>query len=277
MLPSLLEVLLASVPRAARIGAIRVVATPLVLVLALASPGAGAEEVRVAVAANFTAPAKLIAEGFERATGHHVAISSGATGKFFAQIESGAPFDVLLSADQQTPKRLEAESFAVPGTRFTYAIGQLVLWSSQAGVVDPQGAVLRSDAFTHVAICDPKLAPYGEAAVETMKALGVYEKLQPKFVQGESITQAYQFVASGNAEIGFVALSQVFADGKIREGSGWRVPSDLHAPLRQDAVLLLPGRDNPAARAWLAWLKGDTAKAAIRSFGYEVPPAVASK
>lgn len=238
--------------------------------LASASP-ARAEDISVAVAANFTAPAQAIAAEFERGSGNHVAISSGATGKFYAQIKAGAPFDVLLAADAETPKRLEDEGAAVAASRFTYAIGQLVLWSPKPGVVDPKGDVLGKAGFEHLAICDPKLAPYGEAAVETLRALGLYDKLQPKFVQGESISQAYQFVASGNAELGFVALSQVYRDGKIREGSAWIVTQTLYAPLRQDAVLLQPGKDKAGAKAWLAFLKGDAAAKVMRSFGYELP------
>jgi molybdate transport system substrate-binding protein len=239
--------------------------------LLAAAGSARADDISVAVAANFTAPAQAIAAEFERSSGNHVAISSGATGKFYAQIKAGAPFDVLLAADDETPKRLEDEGAGVAGSRFTYAIGQLVLWSPKPGVVDRKGEVLGKGGFDHLAICDPKLAPYGEAAVESLRALGLYDKLQPKFVQGESISQAYQFVASGNAELGFVALSQVYRDGTIREGSAWIVPRKLYAPLRQDAVLLQAGKDKAAARAWLAFLKGDAAVRVMRSFGYELP------
>ena len=198
-------------------------------------------------------------------------LSFGASGRFYAQIKNGAPFAVFLSADEATPLRLEAEGAAVPGSRFTYAIGRLALWSAQPGRVDTEGAVLQRGNFAHLAIANPKTAPYGAAAVEVLAALGVLEGLKPKLVQGENIAQAQQFVASGNAELGFVALSQVWRDGKLSEGSVWVVPTRLHAPIRQDAVLLLAGRDKPAAQALLSYLKGDKARALIRSFGYELP------
>ncbi len=228
-----------------------------------------AEEVQVAVAANFTAPMKLIAADFEKKSGHQAVLTFGSTGKFYAQITNGAPFHVLLSADDETPAKLEQESAAVANTRFTYATGKLVLWSVQAGVVDAQGDVLRKGTFKHLAIAAPKLAPYGAAAVETMNKLGLAASLEPKLVQGETIGQAFSFVQTGNAELGFVALSQVIENGKIKSGSGWIVPENLHSPIRQDAVLLARGKDNKAAIALLAYLKTDSAKAVIRSFGYQ--------
>ena len=239
--------------------------------MGLVASAAHAGEVQVAVAANFTAPAQRIAAEFERDTGHRALLSFGASGRFYAQIKNGAPFAVFLSADEATPLRLEAEGAAVPGSRFTYAIGRLALWSAQPGRVDTEGAVLQRGNFAHLAIANPKTAPYGAAAVEVLAALGVLEGLKPKLVQGENIAQAQQFVASGNAELGFVALSQVWRDGKLSEGSVWVVPTRLHAPIRQDAVLLLAGRDKPAAQALLSYLKGDKARALIRSFGYELP------
>jgi len=239
-------------------------------VVATLAGAALADEVQVAVAANFTAPSKLIAAGFEKETGHKAALSFGATGKFYAQIRNGAPFEVLLAADDETPARLEREGAAVPGSRFTYATGRLVLWSPRPGFVDDQGKVLRSAAFRHLAIANPKLAPYGAAAVEVLAGLKLLDALQPRFVQAENIAQAHQFVASGNAELGFVALSQVMKDGRLGEGSAWIVPAGLHQPIRQDAVLLDKGRGKPAAEAWLNYLRGGAAKAMIKTFGYEI-------
>lgn len=236
----------------------------------LLAPALRAETVQVAVAANFTAPMKQIASSFEKETGHKVQLSSGATGKFYAQIKSGAPFDVFLSADAETPARLDAEGATVAGSRFTYATGRLVLWSPRAGAVDARGDVLRANAFRHVAIAAPRLAPYGAAAVQALGRLGLLAAIEPKFVQGESIGQAFGFVASGNAELGFVALSQVYENGQLKSGSGWVVPHDLHSPLRQDAVLLARGKDNPAATALMRYLKTDRVRAMVRAYGYEV-------
>ena len=235
---------------------------------ALFASAAMAGDVQVAVAANFTAPMRHIAADFEKETGHQVVMSFGATGKFYAQITSGAPFQVLLSADEETPAKLEKEGAAVANTRFTYATGQLVLWSARAGFVDQKGDVLRKNGFRHLAIAASKLAPYGAAALQVMNKLGVAESLEPKLVIGESIGQAFSFVQTGNAELGFVALSQVYENGKIKSGSGWIVPESLHAPIRQDAVLLARNGDSKAAVALLAYLKTDKAKAVMRSFGY---------
>ena len=195
-------------------------------------------------------------------------LAFGSTGRFYAQIRNGAPFHVLLAADDDTPGRLEREGAAVAGSRFTYAVGRLVLWSRQPAQVDAQGEVLRSGKFDKLALADPKLAPYGAAAVETMGALGVLEALRPRWVMGESIAQAFQFVATENAQLGFVALSQVFADGRISSGSGWIVPARLHKTIRQDAVLLEKGRHNPAAVALLQYLRSDKARAVMVSHGY---------
>ena len=232
--------------------------------------GVSAADVQVAVAANFTAPMRKIAAGFEANTGHKALLSFGATGAFYAQIRNGAPFQLLLAADDETPARLEKEGATVLGSRFTYAIGRLVLWSAQPGAVDDKGEVLRRPGDTRIAIANPKLAPYGAAAIEALTALGLLQSLQPRFVQGENIAQAYQFAASGNAALGFVALSQVMVEGRVARGSAWVVPAGLHAPIRQDAVLLAAGKDNAAATALLAYLKGDKARAVIRSFGYEL-------
>lgn len=234
----------------------------------IAAAPAQSAEVSVAVAANFTAPMQQIAAAFERDTGHKAVLAFGSTGKFYAQIRNGAPFEVLLAADDTTPAKLEEEGMGVAGTRFTYAIGKLVLWSPQADRVDPDGGVLRTGDFDRLALADPKLAPYGAAAIETLTNLNLLEQLRPRFVQGENISQAYQFVATGNAPLGFVALSQVFVDGKLREGSGWIVPDNLHAPIRQDALILSTGKDNPAAQALADYLRGDAARDIIRAYGY---------
>ncbi|MEY4757476.1 MAG: hypothetical protein RJA34_2374 [Pseudomonadota bacterium] len=229
-----------------------------------------AAEVNVAVAANFTAPMKAIASAFEQDTGHKAVLAFGSTGKFYAQIKNGAPFHVLLAADDETPARLEKEGAALPGTRFTYAVGRLALWSKQAGRVDDKGEVLRRGAFERLAIADPKLAPYGLAAVEALTQLGLMPVLQAKLVLGESIAQAYQFVATGNAQLGLLALSQVTAEGRLTEGSVWVVPAHLHAPIRQDAAVLSTGKDNLAASALMGYLKTDKARAIIRTYGYEL-------
>ena len=242
----------------------------LLIVSSLAGGPAGADEITVAVAANFTAPVTQIAAEFHRDTGHTAQLVFGATGKFYAQIKNGAPFDVLLAADRETPARLVREGDAVEGSQITYAIGKLVLWSPKPALVDDKGAILRSSQIAHVAYCNPKLAPYGAAAVEAMKAIGVFDALQPKLVQGENITQAYQFVVSGNAEVGFVALSQVYKDGRIREGSAWVVPADLYSQIGQDAVILAKGRGHPAVADFIKYLQSEKAKAVIRAFGYEL-------
>lgn len=243
------------------------------LILAMACvPAAQAGEVQVAVAANFAAPMQKIAAEFEQDTGHKASLAFGSTGKFYAQVRNGAPFEVLLAADDETPSRLEKEGRAVAGTRFTYAVGRLVLWSAREGYVDAAGAVLRSGGLRHLAIANPKTAPYGAAAVEVLKTSGLFDALGAKLVQGENIAQAHQFVSTGNAQLGFLALSQVARDGKIASGSGWIVPARLHAPIRQDALVLAQGRGNPAARALVDYLRTDKAKGIIRSFGYEPPP-----
>ncbi|MDR3391274.1 MAG: molybdate ABC transporter substrate-binding protein [Sulfuriferula sp.] len=247
----------------------RLFTLPLLLVGMLAG-SAYADEVQVAVAANFTAPMKIIAADFEKASGHKAALSFGATGKFYAQIKNGAPFDILLAADDETPAKMEKEDLGVAGSRFTYAIGKLVLWSAKPDFVDAKGDVLKKGGFEHIALGNPKLAPYGVAAVETMTKLGVLSALEPKFVQGENIGQTFQFVSTGNAELGFVALSQVYEDGKFKSGSGWIVPADMHSPIRQDAVLLVKGKGNPAAEALLKYLKSDKAKAVIKAYGYDL-------
>ena len=230
---------------------------------------AHASEVSIAVASNFAVPAQKIAIQFEQDTGHKALLAFGSTGKFYAQIKNGAPFQILLSADDETPARLEAQGLAINGTRFTYATGRLVLWSMQAALVDDKGAVLRTGTYEHIAIADPKVAPYGVAAMQTLEKLGLEQSLKSRLVQGESIGQTHQFVATGNASLGFVALSQVMVDGRVTQGSAWIVPAAMHLPLRQDAVVLNKGKDNPAAAAWMTYLKSDKARAIIRSYGYE--------
>jgi molybdate transport system substrate-binding protein len=225
---------------------------------------ANAGQVLVAVASNFAAPMNRIAPAFEAETGHTVRISVGSTGAFHTQIRNGAPFDVLIAADDETPARLETEGFAVAGTRFTYATGHLVLWSAKPGVVDAEGKVLKSGGLQKIAIANPKLAPYGKAAVEAMKKLGIEDQLASRIVQGENIGQAFQFVATGNAQAGFVALSQVVDAG----GSRWVVPESLHSPLKQDAVVLMRAKGDLAASDFMKFLKGEKARGIIRAFGY---------
>lgn len=229
-----------------------------------------AEQVQVAVAANFSAPMPAIAEGFERATGHTLVAAYGATGQLYAQIKNGAPFEVFLAADDSTPAKLESEGESVAGSRFTYAIGALALWSAQDGYVDDQGVVLKANQFQHLAIANPKTAPYGLAAAQVLAKLGLSQAVAPKLVEGQNIAQTIQFVASGNAELGFVALSQVYKDGKLTSGSAWRVPAELHEPIRQDALILNQGKDNPAAKALLDYLRSEQAVTVIKSYGYQL-------
>jgi molybdate transport system substrate-binding protein len=223
-----------------------------------------AGQVNVAVAANFTAPAKEIAALFKQKTGHEAQLSFGASGQFLTQIMQEAPFQVFLSADQERPKKAVEAGLAVADSRFTYAVGKLVLWSKTPGVVKGE-ETLKAGHFARLSICDPAAAPYGQAAVDTLKSLKLYDTLQPKFVQGANINQAFQFVDTGNAELGFVALSQVV---KTDQGSRWLVPQDLYPPIRQDAVLLRKGADSEAAKAFMEFLKGPEARAVIESFGY---------
>jgi molybdate transport system substrate-binding protein len=231
---------------------------------------AKADQINVAVASNFTAPMQKIAVEFEKDTGHKALLSFGATGKLYAQIANGAPFDVLLSADEDTPIKLEQAGVAVKGSRLTYAIGQLVLWSGKEAIVDSKGMVLKQGDFDHIVLANPKLAPYGEAAIEAMKALGVADALTPKFVQGEDVASTYQFIAAGNALLGFVAMSQVYENGKLKSGSAWIVPSNLYSPIRQDAVILERGKSNSAAAALMKFLKSDKARKVIESYGYHL-------
>ncbi len=230
---------------------------------------AHADEVRVAVAANFAAPMQAIAAVLEKTTGHKATLVTGATGKLYAQIKNGAPFDVFLAADNVTPEKLEKDGLTVPGSRFTYARGKLVLWSANPALVDAQGQVLKTVDFRKIAMAQPKVAPYGAAAMQAITALGLTERLTPRLVLGESLGQTYSFVSTGNAELGFVALSQVLEGGKLKSGSLWAVPASLYQPIVQDAVVLVRGSNNPAAAALVALLKSDNIKALIRSHGYE--------
>ncbi len=246
-------------PRPARLCAI------IALVIALATHHAWAAQTNVAVAANFTDAAKEIAAAFKAKTGNEAVLSFGSSGQLYTQITQAAPFEILLSADQDRPKQAVADGLGVPGSVFTYAVGKLVFWSKQPGLVKGE-ATLRGAGFNKLSICNPVAAPYGAAAVETMKALKLYDTLQPKLVVGANITQAYQFVATGNAEVGFVALSQVVDD---TSGSRWMVPQNLYSPIRQDAVLLKKGASSAAATGFMTFLKGPQAQAIIEKFGYE--------
>lgn len=236
----------------------------------LSSFAAHAAEVKVAVAANFAQPMKEIAAEFEKDTGHKLNLTQGATGKFYAQISNGAPFEVLLSADDETPSRLVKEGKAIAGSQFTYAIGRLALWSPDASFVEQGGDVLKTDKFKFIAIANAKVAPYGRAAVQTMQKLGVLMKIEPRVVQGESISQTFQFVTSGNAQLGFVALSQIWENGKLKTGSAWVVPEAMHEQLKQDVVLLNSGKDSQAAAALVEYLKSDKARKFIERYGYKL-------
>jgi molybdate transport system substrate-binding protein len=242
----------------------------LFVALAGASLTARAEDVSVAVAANFTAPMQKIAVEFEKATGHKAQLVFGSTGKFYAQIKAGAPFQLLLAADDETPARLVKEGDGVAASQFTYAIGKLVLWSPKPGFVDDKGEVLKSGKFAHLSLANPKLAPYGLAATETLKALGLTEALQSKIVLAESIGQAQQFVVSGNAELGFIAYSQIHKDGKLIDGSYWLVPAKHYSQIRQNAVVLARGKGNAAVDALAGFLKLKSATDIIKSYGYDL-------
>lgn len=230
--------------------------------------GVSAAEVQVAVAANFTAPAKELAPIFEQKTGHKLVLSFGATGKFYGQIKNGAPFDVLLAADDTTPAKAIQEGFGVEGTNFTYAVGKLVLWSSDANKIKDGQALLQSNNFNKCAVADPKLAPYGVAAQETLFHLKLLDQVRSKFVYGNSIGSTFNFVKTGNADIGFVALSQVYKDGKMTSGSGWIVPEANYTPIKQDAVLLKQSKEPEAAKLFLEFLKGPEVAKIKDAYGY---------
>lgn len=237
------------------------------LLATLIAVPAFAADVQVAVAANFTEPAKEIAAAYDKASGNHTVLAFGSSGAFYTQMQHGAPFEVFLSADAERPGKAEAEGLGVKGTRFTYATGKLVLYSAKPATVDGRGIVLKRGIFDHVAIADPAAAPYGLAAVQTIAKMGLTDALAPKIVKGSSITQAYQFVATGAADLGFVALSQVI---DVKQGSRWIVPESFHAPIDQQAILLKVGAGNPAAAGFLKFLRSPPAIAIIKRYGYAV-------
>lgn len=241
--------------------------------LILLAPTTWAATTLVAVASDFTKPMTEIAAAFEKTTGHTAKLSFGSSGKAFAQIQSGAPFEVYLSASEKYPLELEKSGFAVIDSHFVYAIGKLVLWSATSDYVDGQGEILKTGTFKHIALADPSHAPYGVVAEDVMKSLGVLDNLRPLFVMGENISQTFQFVSTGNAELGFVGLAQVIDvnSGEIGSGSGWIIPDNLHSPFRQMAVLLKTGADNPAALALVDFLKSPTASAIIEKYGFGLP------
>jgi len=241
----------------------------LCILLAAPVPRALADQVQVAVAANFVPAFKDIAAEFEKSSGHTVQTTAGSSGKFYAQIKNGAPFEVFFSADDERPKLLEDEGMAVKGTRFTYAVGRLVLWSPDAALVTGE-ETLKNGKFKHLAIANPKTAPYGVAAMQTLTKLGLWDGLQSKLVMGENLGQTSGFLESGNAEVGFIALSQVLDDKLKGKGSRWDVPETLHEPLRQDAVLLAKGEKNAAAVSLMEFMHGPKAKAIVERYGYEV-------
>ena len=241
----------------------------LVLFFSLAGTPALAEQVLVAVAANFVPPFREVAMEFEKATGHTVQVAAGSSGNFYSQIKNGAPFDVFFSADNERPKLLENEGLGIKGSRFTYAIGRLVLWSPDPNMVKGEDT-LRSEKFKHLAMANPKTAPYGVAAMQTMQKLGIWDSVQPRIVLGENIGQTMGFIESGNAELGFLALSQVM-DPKIKGmGGRWDVPVNLHEPIQQDVLLLAKGKDNPAAKALMEFMREAQATAIIKRYGYEL-------
>ena len=230
-----------------------------------------AQTTLVAVAANFSKPMQEIVELFEKQTEHTVKLSFGSSGKFVAQIENGAPFDMFLSADEESVHKLAQSDLVVVGTSFTYAQGKLLLWSAQDHYIDDKGDILQQGKFTHLAIANPKLAPYGAAAIDFLKKQGLFDQVQSKIVEGENISQTHQFISTGNAQLGFIALSQVFENGKVSSGSYWLVPQSDYTPIKQTAALLKLGEANPAAKALLEYLKSPHAKAIIQKYGYELP------
>lgn len=239
----------------------------LFVIATMAITPAFAEQALVAVAANFVPPFREIAIEFENATSHQLQVAGGSSGNFYSQIKNGAPFDVFFSADMERPKLLEDEGFGVKNSRFTYAIGRLVLWSPNADLIKGE-EILRSKKFKRLAIANPKTAPYGVAAMQTLQKLELWDSVQSQIVMGESLGQTIGFIESGNAQLGFVALSQVL-DPKIKgQGSRWDVPTNLHEPIKQDVILLTKGKDNPAAKALMEFLSGPQAKTVIERYGY---------
>jgi molybdate transport system substrate-binding protein len=239
-------------------------------VLALWPPlSANADTIKVAVAANFAPTLNELVAEFEKSSGHKVDVSSASSGKIYAQIINGAPYHAFFSADQTTPEKLESAGKAVPGSRLTYAIGALALWSAKPDFIDAQLRILKNGQFNKIALANPKLAPYGSAAVEVLEKLDLLTATQAKWVQGENIAQAYQFVFTGNADLGFIALSQIMQKGEITGGSYWLVPADLHTPILQDAQILLPGKNSVVTQQLVEFIKSDLAKAIIQSHGYQ--------
>ena len=244
--------------------------TVITLALLVFGQASWSATVLVAVAANFSKPMTEIVSQFEKATGHSAKLSFGSSGKFVSQLENGGPFEVLLSADEKGPEKLEQAGLTAPNTRFVYALGKLILWSATPNFVDDEGKILMTSNFKHLALADPKVAPYGAAAIDVLKKMKLLEKLQPLFVQGENIAQTYQFISTANAELGFLALSQVIESGKIVGGSSWIIPDNLHAPIRQSAVIMKKGAENPAALALIDYLKSIPALAIIKKYGYDL-------
>ena len=238
-----------------------------VALLSLAG-NAAAAEIRVAVASNFAAAMRDLAATFEQTSGHRVILATGSTGKHYAQIRNGAPFDLFFAADSERPELLQREGIAAPDSRFTYALGQLVLWSPQAGLVDDAGQVLAGTDFRHIAIANPRLAPYGRAAEQVLRKLGHWDRLRARMVQGENVAQAFQFVFSGNAELGFVALSQIRQPGRPAAGSAWLLAQSLYDPIEQQAVVL---KDQPVARAFVSFTRSPRGREIIREHGYQLP------
>jgi molybdate transport system substrate-binding protein len=243
----------------------------LLVLCGLLGTQAWAGEVKVAVAANFAAPLERLAPLFEKESGHTLKVTAAASGKLYAQIKGGAAFDVFLSADEETPKRLMQEGFAVGGTRFVYATGRLVLWSVQPGLVDDKASVLNKGNFNTLAIANPINSPYGVAAKETLTKLTMWNAIQRKLDKGDDVTQTWQMAATEKADLVFIALSQIMRDGKVTTGSWWLVPPEMHNPIRQSAVLLTGAKDQAAAKAFLVFLKSAKAQIVMRGFGYEMP------
>ena len=237
-------------------------------IVVLASGQAMAEEIRIAVASNFANVIKILSVRFEAATGHKVALIYGSTGKHYAQIRNGAPFDAFFAADIKRPELLEKAGFALPGSRFTYARGKIVLWSPRAGYIGTEGEVLAKGAFDYLAIANPGLAPYGKAAEEVLRARGLWDELKTRVVRGENIGQAFQFVNSGNAELGLVAWSQLRRNDAAIGGSYWLVPGHYYSPIEQQAILL---QDTVGARMFMSFIRGDDSARIIRAHGYELP------
>jgi len=239
------------------------------LLLGLWTTIAQAEEITIAVASNFTATMKDIVDAFQQTTTHRVNIAFGSSGKFYAQIKQGAPFDAFFSADQAKPQLLESEQLGVAGSRFTYAVGALALWSAKPTLLDNQAAPLKNGAFNKLALANPQLAPYGIAAIEVLERLALRTATQPQWVQGENIAQTYQFVSTGNADIGFVALSQIMRQGHIQQGSAWIVPTAFYNPIKQDVILLQRAKHSEAAQALLHFIRSKQARDIIESYGYQ--------